>query len=91
MGTIDEVASAAVFLCSDASAFITGATLVIDGGMWLRSAPNERQRDIAVGPDCGYALQQSMSLGPPVDREWHRHGEPLMTEPIALEVFTDFV
>jgi 2,4-dienoyl-CoA reductase [(3E)-enoyl-CoA-producing], peroxisomal len=38
MGTIDEVASAAVFLCSDASAFITGATLVIDGGLWLRSA-----------------------------------------------------
>jgi peroxisomal 2,4-dienoyl-CoA reductase len=38
MATIDEVASAALFLCSDASAFITGVTLVIDGGLWLRSA-----------------------------------------------------
>jgi peroxisomal 2,4-dienoyl-CoA reductase len=38
MATIDEVANAALFLCSDASAFITGTTLVIDGGLWLRSA-----------------------------------------------------
>jgi peroxisomal 2,4-dienoyl-CoA reductase len=37
MATIDEVADAALFLCSDASAFITGVTLVIDGGLWLRS------------------------------------------------------
>jgi 2,4-dienoyl-CoA reductase [(3E)-enoyl-CoA-producing], peroxisomal len=38
LATIEEVASAAVFLCSEASAFITGVTLVIDGGLWLRSA-----------------------------------------------------
>lgn len=38
MATIDEVACAAAFLCSDAAAFITGVTLVIDGGLWLRSA-----------------------------------------------------
>jgi peroxisomal 2,4-dienoyl-CoA reductase len=37
MASIDEVADAAVFLCSDASTFITGVTLVIDGGLWLRS------------------------------------------------------
>jgi peroxisomal 2,4-dienoyl-CoA reductase len=38
LATIDEVASAALFLCSDASSFVTGTTLVIDGGLWLRSA-----------------------------------------------------
>jgi len=37
MATISEVADAAVFLCSDAARFITGVTLVIDGGLWLRS------------------------------------------------------
>ncbi len=46
MATIDEVADAALFLCSDASAFITGVTLVIDGGLWLRSGR-------ALGADLG--------------------------------------
>jgi peroxisomal 2,4-dienoyl-CoA reductase len=38
MATIGEIADAALFLCSDASAFVTGVTLVVDGGLWLRSA-----------------------------------------------------
>ena len=38
MATIDEVADAALFLCSDAARFITGTTLVVDGGLWLRSS-----------------------------------------------------
>jgi peroxisomal 2,4-dienoyl-CoA reductase len=38
LGTIDDIANAALFLCSDAAAFINGVTLVVDGGLWLRSA-----------------------------------------------------
>ena len=38
MATIDEIAQVSLFLCSDASAFVTGVTLVVDGGLWLRSA-----------------------------------------------------
>lgn len=37
MATNDEIAEAALFFCSDASRFITGTTLVVDGGLWLRS------------------------------------------------------
>ena len=32
MGTPDEVAELALFLCSDAAAFITGSDYPIDGG-----------------------------------------------------------
>jgi peroxisomal 2,4-dienoyl-CoA reductase len=34
-GLIEDIESAAVFLCSDAASFINGAILVIDGGQWM--------------------------------------------------------
>src|SRR5262245_49310353 len=38
MATIDEIANAALYLSSDAASFVNGVTLVVDGGLWLRSA-----------------------------------------------------
>lgn len=35
MGTAEELAEAALFLCGDASGFITGVNLAVDGGMTL--------------------------------------------------------
>jgi 2,4-dienoyl-CoA reductase [(3E)-enoyl-CoA-producing], peroxisomal len=38
MGTLDDIANAALYLSSDAASFVNGVTLVVDGGLWLRSA-----------------------------------------------------
>lgn len=36
LGTAEEQADAAVYLCSDGAAFITGSSLVVDGGVTIR-------------------------------------------------------
>src|SRR5690606_20735678 len=37
LASIDEVAGVVLFLCSDAASFVTGVTIVVDGGLWLRA------------------------------------------------------
>lgn len=37
LATMDDIANAALFLVSDAASFITGVTLVVDGGLWFTS------------------------------------------------------
>ncbi len=38
MGTPDDIANAALYLVSNAASYVNGVTLVVDGGLWLRSA-----------------------------------------------------
>jgi peroxisomal 2,4-dienoyl-CoA reductase len=38
MATVDDLANTALYLVSGASSFVNGVTLVVDGGLWLRSA-----------------------------------------------------
>ncbi|HKX18178.1 MAG TPA: SDR family oxidoreductase [bacterium] len=44
MGAPEDVAAAVVFLCSPAARFITGQTIVVDGGLGLVAAPFEQFR-----------------------------------------------
>jgi len=73
LGTVEDVANAALFLASDASAFITGIDLVVDGGLTSLSpaavvAPNLRAKwgrapvhfDAAPGPSDARALKEEL-------------------------------
>lgn len=51
MGTPSDIGRAAVFLCSDDAAYITGTSLVVDGGLVLRPALEENP-DPAKGGTC---------------------------------------
>jgi 3-oxoacyl-[acyl-carrier protein] reductase len=35
LGRVDDVAEAVVFLCSPSAAYITGATIHVNGGMYM--------------------------------------------------------
>jgi peroxisomal 2,4-dienoyl-CoA reductase len=38
LAAVEDVANAALYLSSEAASFVNGVTLVVDGGLWLRSA-----------------------------------------------------
>ena len=38
MGSVEDVANASLYLASEAASYVNGVTLVVDGGLWLRSA-----------------------------------------------------
>jgi NAD(P)-dependent dehydrogenase (short-subunit alcohol dehydrogenase family) len=52
IGQPEEIAAAAVWLCSDAAAYVTGTTLVIDGGK-LAGTPPFTRSSTRRGPGSG--------------------------------------
>ena len=38
LGTVDDIANASLYLASGAASYVNGVTLVVDDGLWLRSA-----------------------------------------------------
>ncbi len=40
MGTADEIAAAVCFLASEAASFVTGQTLIVDGGLTITDYPS---------------------------------------------------
>jgi peroxisomal 2,4-dienoyl-CoA reductase len=38
LAAVEDIANAALYLSSEAASFVNGVTLVVDGGLWLRSA-----------------------------------------------------
>ena len=49
MGNVDEIAMPVLFLASDHASFITGATLVVDGGLWLTASRHAFATPEAIG------------------------------------------
>jgi len=47
MGTPDEIARVAVFLASDDASFVTGQTLIVDGGLTITDYPSQPWLDAA--------------------------------------------
>jgi peroxisomal 2,4-dienoyl-CoA reductase len=38
LGTVEDIANASLYLASDAALYVNGVTLIVDGGLWLRSS-----------------------------------------------------
>lgn len=46
-GTTEEIGDSCVFLCSTAARYVSGHTLVVDGGSWLWTIPTAPRAQVA--------------------------------------------
>jgi peroxisomal 2,4-dienoyl-CoA reductase len=46
-GTTSEIGDAVVFLCSKAASYVSGHTLIVDGGSWLWTPPNAPREQVS--------------------------------------------
>lgn len=53
LGTIEDIGRAATFLASSDADYITGTSLLVDGGLWLRAANDETERNPGGTPPGG--------------------------------------
>ncbi|GIT66746.1 MAG: hypothetical protein Ct9H300mP25_02180 [Acidobacteriota bacterium] len=68
VGRLDDVSKAALYLCSDLASYVTGVTLVVDGGLWLASS---RMADVwAEGVGARKRRNPHLKFSRPLTARW---------------------
>ncbi|KMS93488.1 hypothetical protein BVRB_030970, partial [Beta vulgaris subsp. vulgaris] len=60
MGNSDEIANAALFLASEASSYITGSTITVDGGSWFFGGGLVAEQVMKIARNANGALKSSL-------------------------------
>jgi len=53
MGTVEDIEQASLYLCSDASSYVSGIVLIVDGGSWMTQVKCDLQC-FCMGPEPNF-------------------------------------